>query len=81
MNTQYVRDENKSVPISSKLRALFELQNVVSEIDKFKTLRGELPLEVQDLEDEITGLKTRCKQFRRRHQRSGNSDPQQKNCH
>jgi len=59
MNTQYVRDENKSVPISSKLRALFELQNVVSEIDKFKTLRGELPLEVQDLEDEITGLKTR----------------------
>ena len=40
MNTQYVRDENKSVPISSKLKALYELQNVVSEIDKFKTLRG-----------------------------------------
>lgn len=59
MNTQYLRDENKNVPISSKLKALFELQNVVSEIDKFKTLRGELPLEVQDLEDEITGLKTR----------------------
>jgi hypothetical protein len=49
----------KSVPISSKLKALYELQNVVSEIDKYKTLRGELPLEVQDLEDEITGLKTR----------------------
>ncbi len=63
MNTQYVRDENKSVPISSKLRALFELQNVVSEIDKFKTLRGELPLEVQDLEDEITGLKTRVSNY------------------
>ena len=63
MNTQYVRDENKSVPISSKLRALFELQNVVSEMDKFKTLRGELPLEVQDLEDEITGLKTRVTNF------------------
>ena len=63
MNTQYVRDENKSVPISSKLRALYELQNVVSEIDKFKTLRGELPLEVQDLEDEITGLKTRVSNF------------------
>jgi len=63
MNTQYVKDENKSVPISSKLRALFELQNVVSEIDKFKTLRGELPLEVQDLEDEITGLKTRVTNY------------------
>jgi len=63
MNTQYVRDENKSVPISSKLRALYELQNVVSEMDKFKTLRGELPLEVQDLEDEITGLKTRVSNF------------------
>jgi len=63
MTTQYVREENKSVPISSKLRALFELQNVVSEIDKFKTLRGELPLEVQDLEDEITGLKTRLSNF------------------
>ena len=63
MNTQYVREENKSVPISSKLRALYELQNVVSEMDKFKTLRGELPLEVQDLEDEITGLKTRVSNF------------------
>ncbi|HNX56228.1 MAG TPA: C4-type zinc ribbon domain-containing protein [Prolixibacteraceae bacterium] len=63
MNTPYVREENKSVPISSKLRALFELQNVVSDIDKIKTLRGELPLEVQDLEDEITGLKTRITNY------------------
>jgi predicted nucleic acid-binding Zn-ribbon protein len=63
MNTPYVREENKSVPISSKLRALFELQSVVSEIDKIKTLRGELPLEVQDLEDEITGLKTRITNY------------------
>ena len=38
---------------------MHELQSVVSEVDKIKTLRGELPLEVQDLEDEITGLKTR----------------------
>lgn len=63
MTAQYVREENKNVPISSKLKALFELQNVVSEIDKIKTLRGELPLEVQDLEDEITGLKTRISNF------------------
>jgi len=61
MNTQY--QEDKSVPISDKLKALFELQTVVSEIDKIKTLRGELPLEVQDLEDDITGLSTRVSNY------------------
>lgn len=63
MNTQYVKDENKSISISDKLKALFELQHVNSEIDKIKMLRGELPLEVQDLEDEIAGLKTRISNF------------------
>ncbi len=58
MDTQY-REEDKTMPISEKLKALYELQSVASEIDKIKTLRGELPLEVQDLEDDITGLKTR----------------------
>lgn len=62
MNTQY-REEDKTVPIREKLKALFELQTVASEIDKIKTLRGELPLEVQDLEDDITGLKTRLTNF------------------
>lgn len=62
MNTQY-REEDKTVPISEKLKALFELQTVASDIDKIKTLRGELPLEVQDLEDDITGLKTRISNF------------------
>ena len=38
---------------------MHELQSVVSAIDKIKVLRGELPLEVQDLEDDIAGLKTR----------------------
>lgn len=47
------------VSIEDKLKAFFDLQKVVSEIDKIKTLRGELPLEVQDLEDEIAGLETR----------------------
>ncbi|WP_299579339.1 zinc ribbon domain-containing protein [uncultured Sunxiuqinia sp.] len=61
MNTQY--QEDKSVPISEKLKALFELQTVVSEIDKIKTLRGELPLEVQDLEDDIAGLTTRVNNY------------------
>lgn len=59
MNTQFTRPDEKDISIEEKLRALYELQSVVSAIDKIKILRGELPLEVQDLEDEITGLKTR----------------------
>ena len=59
MNTPISRQDDKDFSIEEKLRALYELQSVVSEIDKIKTLRGELPLEVQDLEDELTGLKTR----------------------
>ena len=45
--------------VEEKLRALYSLQVVDSEIDKIRTLRGELPLEVQDLEDEVEGLETR----------------------
>ena len=45
--------------VEEKLRALYDLQQVDTEIDKIKILRGELPLEVQDLEDEIAGLETR----------------------
>jgi len=63
MNTQYSRIEEKDISVEEKLRALYELQTVVSEGDKIKTLRGELPLEVQDLEDEIAGLKTRLANF------------------
>ncbi|MCQ2223316.1 MAG: C4-type zinc ribbon domain-containing protein [Bacteroidaceae bacterium] len=45
--------------VDVKLKNLFNLQTMLSEIDSIKTLRGELPLEVQDLEDEIEGLTTR----------------------
>ncbi|MGD9978052.1 MAG: zinc ribbon domain-containing protein [Bacteroidales bacterium] len=45
--------------VEEKLRILFQLQLVDSKIDRIKMLRGELPLEVQDLEDEIEGLETR----------------------
>lgn len=45
--------------VENKLEALYRLQTMLSEIDKIKTLRGELPLEVQDLEDEIEGLTIR----------------------
>ena len=61
MNAPYSKQDEKEISIEERLRALHELQSVVSEIDKIKTLRGELPLEVQDLEDEIAGLKTRLK--------------------
>ncbi|NLB26262.1 MAG: hypothetical protein GX820_06150 [Bacteroidales bacterium] len=59
MSVSVAKPEEKGISIEEKLHALFELQTVVSGIDKIKTLRGELPLEVQDLEDEIAGLKTR----------------------
>jgi predicted nucleic acid-binding Zn-ribbon protein len=49
--------------IEEKLRALYNLQIINSEIDKIRTLRGELPLEVQDLEDEIAGLETRIEKL------------------
>ena len=42
---------------------MFQLQSMVSKIDEIKTLRGELPLEVQDLEDEIAGLSTRIERI------------------
>ena len=62
METTY-REDDKNVSVSDKLKALYELQVVASEIDKIKTLRGELPLEVQDLEDDIAGLKTRVSNY------------------
>ncbi len=50
---------DSEISVEERMRALYSLQLVDSEIDKIKTLRGELPLEVQDLEDEIAGLETR----------------------
>lgn len=52
-------NETKEISVEQKLKALHQLQIKVTEIDKIKILRGELPIEVQDLEDEIEGLKTR----------------------
>ena len=51
--------DSNDLSVEEKLKTLYQLQTTLSEIDKIRTLRGELPLEVQDLEDEITGLKTR----------------------
>lgn len=60
-------DKNKaeqSMTVESRLKSLYELQTILSQIDRIKTVRGELPLEVRDLEDHIEGLKTRIGNFR-----------------
>ncbi len=51
------------ISVEDKLRALYELQQIDSLIDKIKIVRGELPMEVSDLEDEIVGLETRTQKF------------------
>ncbi|GHT29333.1 hypothetical protein AGMMS49574_05800 [Bacteroidia bacterium] len=53
----------KEYTVEDKLSTLYQLQSMLTEIDKIKTLRGELPLEVQDLEDEIAGLETRLNNY------------------
>lgn len=58
-DTKKTTAEVTELSIEEKLKALYKLQKINSEIDKIRTLRGELPLEVQDLEDEIAGLQTR----------------------
>ena len=52
-------DDKGEITIEKKLVALYSLQQVDSQVDKIRIIRGELPLEVQDLEDEIAGLETR----------------------
>jgi hypothetical protein len=49
------------ISIEEKLRQLFALQRIDTKIDEIEVLKGELPIEVSDLEDEITGLETRLK--------------------
>ena len=49
--------------VTDKLQALYDLQKVDSKVDSIKILRGELPLEVQDLEDDMAGLRTRIQNF------------------
>jgi predicted nucleic acid-binding Zn-ribbon protein len=49
----------KESTVEDKLRALYDLQLIDSRVDEIRNVRGELPLEVEDLEDEVLGLKTR----------------------
>jgi hypothetical protein len=55
--------EVAEMTVAEKLKALYDLQLVDTAIDKIRILRGELPLEVQDLEDEIEGLQTRVSKY------------------
>lgn len=63
MATDKTKNE-KELTVEERLKALYELQTLLSEIDRIKTIRGELPLEVQDLEDEIAGLETRIQKYK-----------------
>ena len=51
--------------VEQRLKSLYELQTLLTEIDRIKTIRGELPLEVKDLEDSIEGLHTRVENYRK----------------
>lgn len=54
----------KEVTVEEKLRALYDLQLIDSRIDEITSIRGELPLEVQDLEDEVEGLNKRLEKLK-----------------
>lgn len=57
------KKEAKEMSVEQKLQALYELQTTLTAIDEKRALRGDLPLEVQDLEDEIAGLDTRIEKI------------------
>ncbi len=53
----------KELSVEEKLRALYDLQIIDTRIDEIRNVRGELPLEVEDLEDEVAGLTTRLEKL------------------
>ncbi len=63
VNTTEEADESNQVSVEQKLRALYTLQQIDSQVDRIRIVRGELPLEVEDLEDEIAGLETRIEKY------------------
>lgn len=72
------KKQEKEISVDDKLRTLYSLQTKLSEVDKIKILRGELPLEVSDLDDEIAGIKTRISKFESDHKELEGSISQQK---
>ena len=61
---QQPADDSVEVSVEQKLVALYTLQQVDSKIDEIRAYRGNLPLEIQDMEDEIAGLETRIANFK-----------------
>ena len=59
-----IKKDPSELTVEEKLKSLYQLQTILSKIDEIRTLRGELPLEVQDLEDEVVGLTTRIDNYR-----------------
>ena len=55
--------KKNDVTVEDKLRALYDLQLIDSRVDEIRNVRGELPLEVEDLEKEIAGLEKRLENF------------------
>ncbi|MDE6383884.1 MAG: hypothetical protein K2K79_06000 [Paramuribaculum sp.] len=64
MATAEKNKPEQNLSVESRLKSLYELQTTLSQIDRIKTVRGELPLEVRDLEDSIEGLNTRIANYR-----------------
>lgn len=56
--------KSKELTVEEKLRSLYRLQLIDSRIDTIRSVRGELPLEIEDLEDEVTGLSTRLSKLK-----------------
>ncbi len=63
MAKKKVVEAPQEITVEDKLTALYQLQTVASEIDRIRTIRGELPVEVQELEDEIEGRHTRYQKY------------------
>jgi len=61
--TKKIRNKKKEITIEEKLRALYDLQLIDSRVDQIRNVRGELPLEVEDLEDEVAGLNKRIEKL------------------
>lgn len=59
------KKQEQTASVEKRLKALYDLQTILSEIDRIKTIRGELPLEVKDLEDSIAGLNYRIENYTR----------------
>lgn len=59
------KSKNETLSVEQRLKSLYQLQTLLSEIDRIKTIRGELPLEVKDLEDGIEGLNTRISNYQK----------------